>query len=63
MKTTLTVSLCLLLLGLGVARSQEMSPVGDSTTQISNPGATPQAAQPPTPAPDMQPPPPPQQPP
>src|ERR1700690_1945454 len=63
MKTKLTLSLCFLLLGFGVAQAQEVTVVGDSTSQGSAAGAAPQAVQPPTAAPDMQPPAPPRQPP
>jgi len=65
MKIKLTVSLCLLSLGFGVARAQEMNGIDDSTSQgsASPPGAPPQAMEPPTAPPDIQPPAPPQQPP
>lgn len=63
MKTKLTVSLYSLLLGFGVAQAQEVTVIGDSTSQVSTPGPAPQAVQPATPAPDQQPPAPPQQPP
>ena len=62
MKIQLTVSICSLIVRLGVAQAQGMSPV-ESTSQASTPGAAPQAVEPPTPAPDLQPPSPPQLPP
>ena len=58
MRIKLAVSICSLILKLGVAQAQEMSPVDNSTSQ-----AAPQSVQPSTPEPDMQPPAPPQQPP
>ena len=63
MRTKLTASLCFLLLGLGVARAQNVTVIGDSTSQASAAGPAPQAVQPPTPAPDLRPPAPPQKPP
>ncbi|HJX52639.1 MAG TPA: hypothetical protein VJ801_07740, partial [Polyangia bacterium] len=63
MKTKLTASLCFLLLGLGVAKAQDVGVTSNSTSQGSAAGPAPQAVQPPTPAPDLQPPAPPQQPP
>ena len=60
MKSQLTVALCFLLLGSGVAQAQDMTAVEDSTNQA---GPPPQAVTPPTPAPEQQPPAPPQQPP
>jgi len=63
MKIKLTVSICSLILRLGVAHAQEMSPVEYSMSQVSTAGTAPQSVQPSTPAPDMQPPAPPQQPP
>jgi hypothetical protein len=58
-KVKLTISVCSLILRLGLAQAQ------DTTGQVSasEPGASPQAVQPPTPAPDLQPPAPPLQPP
>ena len=65
MKIKLTVSICSLILRLGIAQAQEMSVAGNSTSQVSasEPGYAPQSVQPPTPAPDMLPPAPPPQPP
>jgi hypothetical protein len=63
MKIKLNVAICSLILRFGVAQAQDMSPVEYSTSQVSTPGAAPQAVQPSTPAPDMLPPAPPQQPP
>jgi len=63
MRIKLTVSICSLILRLGVAHAQEMSPVEYSMSQVSTAGTAPQSVQPSTPAPDMQPPAPPQQPP
>ena len=65
MKIRLTVSICSLIVRLGIAQAQEMSVVGNSTGQVAagETGSLPQSVQPSTPAPDMQPPAPPQQPP
>ncbi|HJX54413.1 MAG TPA: hypothetical protein VJ801_16725, partial [Polyangia bacterium] len=61
MKIQLTASICSLILRLGVAQAQGVSPVeySNSPVSASQPGATPQAVQPSTPAPDLLPPAPP----
>jgi hypothetical protein len=63
MKIKLTVGICSLILRFGVAQAQDTSSVEYFTSQASIPGPAPQAVEPPTPAPDMQPPAPPLQPP
>jgi len=52
MKTKLAVGLCSLLVGFGVARTQEPSAIGNSANPVQA-GAAPQAVQPPTAAPDQ----------
>ena len=63
MKTELTVAAGFLFLGVGFAQAQDMSTSEDPMGQTFQAGAPPQAATPPTPAPEQQPPAPPQQPP
>jgi hypothetical protein len=65
MRIKLTVSICSLILRVGIAQAQDMSVVGNSQSQVpaGETGSLPQPVQPPTPAPDMMPPAPPQQPP
>lgn len=65
MRIKLTVSICSLILRLGIAHAQDMSVVGNSASQVSagETGFPPESVQPSTPAPDMMPPAPPQQPP
>ena len=65
MKIKLTVSICSLILRLGIAHAQDTSVVGNSAGQVSagETGSPLESVQPSTPAPDMMPPAPPQQPP